>query len=180
MQKKPTEENSENDKDLTTEKKAAAAAADAAAKGDGAAGDASADAAKDEAAAASGSPKEEDISPLADESIKSKSKKDKVKKKWSFRSISFGKKDKQKPAKTEEPASPTAAAATAETVATNGEAERPADAAEGAAADKAEVNSTKTELLFLFGLCRYMYLCICCLAVKRGGNSCSCAGIACG
>lgn len=44
---------------------------------------------------------EEEISPLADESIK-KSKKEKVKKKWSFRSISFGKKDKLKPAKSEE------------------------------------------------------------------------------
>lgn len=43
----------------------------------------------------------EEISPLADESAK-KSKKEKVKKKWSFRSISFGKKDKQKPSKNEE------------------------------------------------------------------------------
>lgn len=36
----------------------------------------------------------------ADESLK-KSKMEKVKKKWSFRSISFGKKDKQKPVKSE-------------------------------------------------------------------------------
>lgn len=144
LQKKETEENSENDKDLTTEKKTADA--------DVAAGDASAESAKDEAVAASGSLKEgsgaEEISPLADESIKSKSKKDKVKKKWSFRSISFGKKDKQKPAKTEEPASPTAAAAAGvESAPTNGEAERPAEAEgaagapEAAAADKQEVNS---------------------------------------
>lgn len=48
-----------------------------------------------------GSATTEEISPLADESIK-KSKKEKVKKKWSFRSISFGKKDKQKPAKAED------------------------------------------------------------------------------
>ncbi|XP_064539024.1 A-kinase anchor protein 200 [Drosophila montana] len=143
-EKKETEENSENDKDLTTEKKTA----DSAPKSDGASGDASAESAKDEAVAASGSPKEgsgaEEISPLADESIKSKSKKDKVKKKWSFRSISFGKKDKQKPAKTEEPASPTAvAAASSESAPTNGEAEqRPAEAegapAAAAAADKEE------------------------------------------
>lgn len=37
----------------------------------------------------------------ADESLK-KSKMEKVKKKWSFRSISFGKKDKQKPVKNEQ------------------------------------------------------------------------------
>lgn len=89
----------------------------------------------------------EEISPLADESIKSKSKKDKVKKKWSFRSISFGKKDKQKPAKAEEPASPTAAAAASS--ATNGEAQpeqaatkEEAAAVEGASAeDAAKVSS---------------------------------------
>lgn len=140
---------------MTTEK------SDAAAKADGAAGDANVETVKDEtvAAAASGSPKEggEEISPLADESIKSKSKKDKVKKKWSFRSISFGKKDKQKPAKTEEPASPTAAAATAgaadvaataanpEAAPTNGEAERPAEA-EGATAT-ATADAATTEVI---------------------------------
>ncbi|XP_039495003.1 A-kinase anchor protein 200 isoform X1 [Drosophila santomea] len=136
VEKKETEEHSENDKDLTTEKNAAAAEG----------GDAAAETAKGE----EGSPKEaaagEDITPLADESIKSKSKKDKVKKKWSFRSISFGKKDKQKPAKSEEATSPTsgttspttaeaeaapsADAASAEpSVATNGEAEKPAESA---------------------------------------------------
>ncbi|KAH8353417.1 hypothetical protein KR084_010827 [Drosophila pseudotakahashii] len=134
-EKKETEEQSENDKDLTTEKNAAAAAEG---------GDAAVETPKGE----EGSPKEgaagEDITPLADESIKSKSKKDKVKKKWSFRSISFGKKDKQKPAKSEEAVSPTsgttspttaeaeaapaADAAPAEpAAATNGEAEKPAD-----------------------------------------------------
>ncbi|XP_033150630.1 A-kinase anchor protein 200 isoform X2 [Drosophila busckii] len=118
--KDTTEESSENDKDLTTEK----SAAEVTPKTDGAAGDAPADVGKDEAGSAS--PKEggaEEISPLADESIKSKSKKDKMKKKWSFRSISFGKKDKQKPAKVEEPTSPTAAATTtnAEAATTNGE-----------------------------------------------------------
>ncbi|ALC39996.1 Akap200 [Drosophila busckii] len=118
--KDTTEESSENDKDLTTEK----SAAEVTPKTDGAAGDAPADVGKDEAGSAS--PKEggaEEISPLADESIKSKSNKDKMKKKWSFRSISFGKKDKQKPAKVEEPTSPTAAATTtnAEAATTNGE-----------------------------------------------------------
>ncbi|XP_043654520.1 A-kinase anchor protein 200 isoform X2 [Drosophila teissieri] len=136
VEKKESEEHSENDKDLTTEKNAAVAEG----------GDAAAETAKSE----EGSPKEaaagEDITPLADESIKSKSKKDKVKKKWSFRSISFGKKDKQKPAKSEEATSPTsgttspttaeaeaapsADAAPAEpSVATNGEAEKPAETA---------------------------------------------------
>uniref|UniRef100_A0A1I8M4F9 Uncharacterized protein n=1 Tax=Musca domestica TaxID=7370 RepID=A0A1I8M4F9_MUSDO len=42
----------------------------------------------------------EDVSPLSEENSK-KTKKEKVKKKWSFRSISFGKKDKQKPGKTD-------------------------------------------------------------------------------
>lgn len=136
VEKKETEEHSENDKDLTTEKSAAVAEG----------GDAATETAKGE----EGSPKEaaagEDITPLADESIKSKSKKDKVKKKWSFRSISFGKKDKQKPAKSEEATSPTSGttspttaeaeaapagdAAVAEpSVATNGEAEKPAETA---------------------------------------------------
>ncbi|XP_034667537.1 A-kinase anchor protein 200 isoform X3 [Drosophila subobscura] len=136
-EKKESEEHSENDKDLTTEKNTAAAA-------EGASGDAAAAAEtpKSDASPEGSSPKEaaagEEISPLADESIKSKSKKDKVKKKWSFRSISFGKKDKQKPAKSEEPVSPTSATtspttaeaaspATAEPAATtNGEAEQPA------------------------------------------------------
>ncbi|EDX04249.1 GD23541 [Drosophila simulans] len=134
VEKKETEEHSENDKDLTTEKSAGVAEG----------GDAVAETPKSE----EGSPKEaaagEDITPLADESIKSKSKKDKVKKKWSFRSISFGKKDKQKPAKSEEATSPTSGttspttaeaeaapagdAAPAEpSVATNGEAEKPAE-----------------------------------------------------
>uniref|UniRef100_A0A1I8PJK3 Uncharacterized protein n=1 Tax=Stomoxys calcitrans TaxID=35570 RepID=A0A1I8PJK3_STOCA len=39
---------------------------------------------------------------LADENSMKKSKKEKVKKKWSFRNISFGKKDKQKPGKSED------------------------------------------------------------------------------
>lgn len=57
--------------------------------------------------AASPNAGEEEISPLADESNK-KTKKEKYKKKWSFRSISFGKKDKQKPAKSDaEAVSPT-------------------------------------------------------------------------
>lgn len=117
-----------------------------AAKADGAGGDAtsSAETVKDEAKEGSVT---EEISPLADESIKSKSKKDKVKKKWSFRSISFGKKDKQKPAKAEEPASPTAAAAASSP--TNGEAQpeqaaakEEAAAVEGASAeDAAKVSS---------------------------------------
>ncbi|XP_033172708.1 A-kinase anchor protein 200 isoform X2 [Drosophila mauritiana] len=136
VEKKENEEHSENDKDLTTEKSAAVAEG----------GDAVAETPKSE----EGTPKEaaagEDITPLADESIKSKSKKDKVKKKWSFRSISFGKKDKQKPAKSEEATSPTSGTtspttAEAETapagdaapaepsVATNGEAEKPAETA---------------------------------------------------
>lgn len=94
FQKKDTED-AENDKDMTTEKNA-----DAEASGD------SSDQNKsnaDDAAKEDGSATAEEISPLADESIK-KSKKEKVKKKWSFRSISFGKKDKQKPAKNEEAA----------------------------------------------------------------------------
>lgn len=121
-----------------------------AAKADGAGGDAP-EAVKDEAAVSSSSPKEgegvaEEISPLADESIKSKSKKDKVKKKWSFRSISFGKKDKQKPAKTEEPASPTSPVAAAASP-TNGEtqAEQPAAGAEAAAAEGAPAAATAEE-----------------------------------
>lgn len=96
----------------------------------------------------------EEISPLADESIKSKSKKDKVKKKWSFRSISFGKKDKQKPAKAEEPASPTAAAAASSP--TNGEAQpdqaaakEEAAAVEGASAEDAAKVSSPYYLLVL-------------------------------
>lgn len=56
----------------------------------------------------------EEISPLSDDSAK-KSKKEKVKKKWSFRSISFGKKDKQKPSKSEE---------TTEEIVANGEADK--------------------------------------------------------
>lgn len=44
----------------------------------------------------------EEISPLSDENVIKKTKKEKVKKKWSFRSISFGKKDKLKPNKTED------------------------------------------------------------------------------
>ncbi|XP_052853004.1 A-kinase anchor protein 200 isoform X3 [Drosophila gunungcola] len=147
-EKKETEEHSENDKDLTTEKSAAAAEG----------GDAAAETAKGE----EGSPKEgaaaagEDITPLADESIKSKSKKDKVKKKWSFRSISFGKKDKQKPAKSEEAVSPTSgttspttaeaeaapAADAAPTEATNGEAEK---TAETAAAEPTKETASKDE-----------------------------------
>lgn len=82
----------ENDKDMTTEKNV-----DIQAGGDSTEATNSDDAPKDELEPANA----EEISPLADESIK-KSKKEKVKKKWSFRNISFGKKDKQKPSKTEE------------------------------------------------------------------------------
>ncbi|XP_033248741.1 A-kinase anchor protein 200 isoform X2 [Drosophila miranda] len=153
---KKDEEHSENDKDLTTEKSTAAA-------GEGASGDvAAAETPKSDASPEGSSPKEaaasEEISPLADEIIKSKSKKDKVKKKWSFRSISFGKKDKQKPAKSEEPVSPTSAttspttaeaaapAAAAEPAATTiGEAEQPAAAAENASGAPATETTSKDE-----------------------------------
>ncbi|XP_023306820.2 A-kinase anchor protein 200 [Lucilia cuprina] len=84
----------ENDKDMTTEKDV-----DAQAGGDSAEQQNACENSKEEG----GSAAAEEISPLADESIK-KSKKEKVKKKWSFRSISFGKKDKQKPAKNEDAA----------------------------------------------------------------------------
>ncbi|XP_037828765.1 A-kinase anchor protein 200 [Lucilia sericata] len=84
----------ENDKDMTTEKDV-----DAQAGGDSAEQQNACENSKEEG----GSGTAEEISPLADESIK-KSKKEKVKKKWSFRSISFGKKDKQKPAKNEDAA----------------------------------------------------------------------------
>lgn len=57
-----------------------------------------------------------------------KSKKDKLKKKWSFRSISFGKKDKQKPSKKAEESTALAkeevAAVTAAVADTNGESEK--------------------------------------------------------
>lgn len=62
-----------------------------------------------------------------------KTKKDKLKKKWSFRSISFGKKDKQKPLKKTEEKTETAKeegaiAATTEAVTdTNGECEKVPD-----------------------------------------------------
>lgn len=84
----------ENDKDMTTEKEV-----DLQACGDSAEPQNAAETSKEEG----GSGTAEEISPLADESIK-KSKKEKVKKKWSFRSISFGKKDKQKPAKSDDAA----------------------------------------------------------------------------
>lgn len=61
----------------------------------------------------------------ADESLK-KSKMEKVKKKWSFRSISFGKKDKQKPVKNEQ-ISENAAENVVATAAINGISEEKAD-----------------------------------------------------
>lgn len=67
-----------------------------------------------------------------------------MKKKWSFRSISFGKKDKQKPAKTEEPASPTSPVAAAASP-TNGEAQAEQPTAEAAAAEGAPAAATAEE-----------------------------------
>ncbi|XP_065357049.1 A-kinase anchor protein 200 [Calliphora vicina] len=98
-EKKDTEE-VENDKDMTTEKDV-----DVQASGDSADLQNAAETSKEEG----GSATAEEISPLADDSIK-KSKKEKVKKKWSFRSISFGKKDKQKPAKNDDAAEDVSAA----------------------------------------------------------------------
>ncbi|KAM7352762.1 A kinase anchor protein 200 isoform 1-T3 [Cochliomyia hominivorax] len=91
-QERKDTEDVENDKDMTTEKDV---------KNDGEAVSADQNTAETPKEECGGSANTEEISPLADESIK-KSKKEKVKKKWSFRSISFGKKDKQKPAKTED------------------------------------------------------------------------------
>ncbi|XP_061399956.1 A-kinase anchor protein 200 [Musca vetustissima] len=80
----------ENDKDMKTEK-----------AGDGEDSGVNADDTKSQALETKNDDTTEELSPLSDECSK-KSKKEKVKKKWSFRSISFGKKDKQKPGKAEE------------------------------------------------------------------------------
>ncbi|XP_067621812.1 A-kinase anchor protein 200 [Eurosta solidaginis] len=108
----------ENDKDLTTEKSGGESGAQDGG-GDSNTGQCSASTVEsvskddDSAASKDGTKTSEEISPLADETNK-KPKKEKVKKKWSFRSISFGKKDKQKPAKSED-------AATENATTTNGD-----------------------------------------------------------
>lgn len=90
-EKKDAEE-VENDKDITTEKKV-----DSLAGGDSVDPPPPATEATKDDSSATG----EEISPLSEENGK-KNKKEKVKKKWSFRSISFGKKDKQKPPKNDD------------------------------------------------------------------------------
>ncbi|XP_028898870.2 A-kinase anchor protein 200 isoform X1 [Zeugodacus cucurbitae] len=115
LQKKDGDE-TENDKDLTTEKSGGDSGAQDGG-GDSNTGQSNASAAEsaskeDESTGPKdGDKSTEEISPLSDENSK-KPKKEKVKKKWSFRSISFGKKDKQKPAKAEDAATDNAAAAT--------------------------------------------------------------------
>lgn len=115
---------------------------------------------KDEAADGKEGSVTEEISPLADESIKSKSKKDKVKKKWSFRSISFGKKDKQKPAKAEEPATAAAAAAAASSP-TNGEAQPEQAAAKDEAAAAVEGGASAEEAAKVSFPSPHFYSCCC-------------------
>lgn len=115
----------ENDKDLTTEKSGGESGAQDGG-GDSNTGQCNTSAAEpaskedDSAASKDGNKTAEEISPLADENNK-KPKKEKVKKKWSFRSISFGKKDKQKPTKAEDAATENAAATNDETAAQVGE-----------------------------------------------------------
>lgn len=142
LQKKEGDE-TENDKDLTTEKSGGDSGAQDGG-GDSNTGQSNANAAEsntkeDESAASKdGNKTAEEISPLSDEANK-KPKKEKVKKKWSFRSISFGKKDKQKPAKAEDAAAENAAATNGETVAQGGE---------GAATE--EVNLNKYTIYFSY------------------------------
>ncbi|XP_054745231.1 A-kinase anchor protein 200 isoform X3 [Anastrepha obliqua] len=124
LQKKEGDE-TENDKDLTTEKSGGESGAQDGG-GDSNTGQCNTSAAEpaskedDSAASKDGNKTAEEISPLADENNK-KPKKEKVKKKWSFRSISFGKKDKQKPTKAEDAATENAAATNDETAAQVGE-----------------------------------------------------------
>lgn len=67
----------------------------------------------------------ETIAPASTFDSSKKNKKDKLKKKWSFRSISFGKKDKQKPLKkTEESNVVTKKELVAAVADTNGESEK--------------------------------------------------------
>uniref|UniRef100_A0A034VGV7 Uncharacterized protein n=2 Tax=Endopterygota TaxID=33392 RepID=A0A034VGV7_BACDO len=142
----------ENDKDLTTEKSGGDNGAQDGG-GDSNTGQSNASAAEsaskeDESTGPKdGNKSTEEISPLSDENNK-KPKKEKVKKKWSFRSISFGKKDKQKPAKAEDAATENAAATNGDAAAQVGNGAGTEETAEkvqkdGAAGDSEEKNSNE-------------------------------------
>nr|XP_014098876.2 A-kinase anchor protein 200 isoform X1 [Bactrocera oleae] len=150
LQKKDGDE-TENDKDLTTEKSVGDndnGAQDGG--GDSNTGQSNASAAESaskEDESKDGNKSTEEISPLSDENNK-KPKKEKVKKKWSFRSISFGKKDKQKPAKAEDAATENAAATNGDATAQVGDGAGTEETAEkvqkdGAAGDSEEKNSNE-------------------------------------
>ncbi|XP_050319396.1 A-kinase anchor protein 200 isoform X2 [Bactrocera neohumeralis] len=151
LQKKDGDE-TENDKDLTTEKSGGDNGAQDGG-GDSNTGQSNASAAEsaskeDESTGPKdGNKSTEEISPLSDENNK-KPKKEKVKKKWSFRSISFGKKDKQKPAKAEDAATENAAATNGDAAAQVGNGAGTEETAEkvqkdGAAGDSEEKNSNE-------------------------------------
>ena len=146
--KEPDE--SENNKDLTTEK----IAENVEDQSDQNASETVAAVVKQEAAIESAAGAEE-ISPLSstDDSAK-KPKKEKVKKKWSLRNLSFSKKDKQKPAKTEEAAANNEAAAAA-AVAQGGAAEA---VAEKAVATEKVITKLQIALNYSFLLVIFMPL----------------------
>ncbi|XP_037957265.1 A-kinase anchor protein 200 [Teleopsis dalmanni] len=144
---KKEHDESENDKDLTTEKSGEAAQAGGDNASENNTSSPVVEPGKDESATPKEGAATEEISPLSDDSMK-KAKKEKQKRKWSFRSISFGKKDKQKPSKTEEATENVAAA-------TNGDAEKSAtdevsesknEGAEGAVASDVEAKGSDEKL----------------------------------
>ncbi|XP_036320828.1 A-kinase anchor protein 200 isoform X2 [Rhagoletis pomonella] len=156
LQKKGGDE-TENDKDLTTEKSGGESGAQDGG-GDSNTGQCNTSAVEpaskedDSAASKDGNKTAEEISPLADENNK-KPKKEKVKKKWSFRSISFGKKDKQKPVKSEDAATETAATTNCEAAAQPGEGAATEETADDEAAGVSEAKK------------------LCEKPVENGGNS---------